>query len=92
LSAAIDVRCEPAADGWSCHVEVSEGASATRHVVSVSAAELARLAPGATDPTDLVERSFRFLLAREPASSILPRFGIAVIGRYFAEYEQTILA
>lgn len=69
---------------------VSEVGSFTTHVVSVSAADLTRLAPGARSPEDLVTRSFEFLLAREPKESILPRFDVTAIGRYFPEYERTI--
>jgi hypothetical protein len=90
LTPGIAVRCEPAADAWVCHVEVTESGSRSAHEVMVSAAELARLAPGADDPTDLVTRSFTFLLAREPKEAILGRFAISVIGRYFPEYEDAI--
>jgi hypothetical protein len=58
--------------------------------VPVSRADLARLAPGASDPEDLVRRSFAFLLEREPKESILRRFELPLIGRYFPEYERTI--
>ena len=52
--------------------------------------DLADLAPDATEPTDLVRRSFEFLLEREPKASILRRFDLPLIGRYFPEYERTI--
>jgi len=90
VGASIAVRSEPGAAGWRCAVTVSEGGSSTTHVVSVSAADLARLAPGARSPDDLVTRSFEFLPAREPRESILARFDVAVICRYFPEYERTI--
>jgi hypothetical protein len=91
MSPLIDVDCWPADDaGWRCRVTVTEGTSSTAYDVSVSAADLARLAPGAEDPVDLVRRSFAFLLAREPAGSILRRFDLAVIGHYFPEYERSI--
>ncbi|TAK02675.1 MAG: hypothetical protein EPO36_01550 [Chloroflexota bacterium] len=64
--------------------------SRTSHDVSVSREDVARLSPGATDPTDLVRRSFEFLLAREPKESILRTFELPAIGRYFPEYESTI--
>jgi len=51
---------------------------------------LARLAPGADHPVDLVRRSFEFLLAREPKESILSSFELPVIARYFPEYEREI--
>jgi hypothetical protein len=90
MAASIDVACQPGRDGHACRVNIREGASATTHDVTVSAADLARLAPGATDPSDLVRRSFEFLLAREPKESILARFDLPLIGRYFPEYERTI--
>ena len=52
--------------------------------------DLDRLAAGATDPTDLVRRSFAFLLEREPKEAILRSFDLPIIGRFFPEYEATI--
>jgi hypothetical protein len=37
-----------------------------------------------------VRRSFEFLLEREPKESILARFDLSVISRYFPEYEDEI--
>jgi hypothetical protein len=87
---SIDVSCEPAGDGWTCHVTVSEGPSSTTHEVTVSGPDLARLAPGAATPADLVHRSFAFLLDRESKESILRRFDLPVIARYFPEWERTL--
>jgi hypothetical protein len=87
----IDVQCRAAADRWTCAVAVDDGAGApTTHEVSVATADLARLAPGARDPADLVRRSFAFLLEREPKESILRQFDLSVVARYFPEYEGTI--
>ena len=88
----IAVKCNPNRGGWSCKVRLSDDTSATDHVVRVGAAELGRLAPGATDPTDLVTRSFAFLLRREAKESILRSFDLPVIRRYFPDYERTITA
>jgi hypothetical protein len=52
--------------------------------------DLSRLAPGAATPENLVRRSVEFLLEREPRTSILARFDLPVIGRYFPDYEATI--
>jgi hypothetical protein len=59
-------------------------------VVAVKAADLARLDPTAADPSNLVRRSFDFLLEREPKESILATFDLGVISRYYPEYETEI--
>lgn len=56
----------------------------TTHRVRVSAADRERYGGG--DVTDLVTRSFEFLLAREPNTSILREFDLSTIERYFPEY------
>jgi hypothetical protein len=87
----IDVARTSRPDGWICRVRITDvDGSLTEHDVIVGREDLARMAPGATDPTDLVRRSFEFLLAREPKESILRSFELPVIGRYFPEYEQAI--
>ena len=70
-------------------VIVTQGRSETRHEVTVTAQDVARYAPGST-PERLLEASFEFLLEREPASSILSRFELPVIERYFPEYPRVI--
>jgi hypothetical protein len=86
----VEVVCRPAPDGWSCTVEVVEGGSRSRHDVAVRNTDLATLDPTAADPTDLVRRSFEFLLAREPKESILTTFDLTVISRYFPEYKAEV--
>jgi hypothetical protein len=86
----VEVTAAVAGDGWDCRVTVRDG-SETHHRVRVSRADLARLAPGASDPVDLVEASFAFLLEREPKESILRDFDLIVIGRYFPDYEREIV-
>ena len=92
MSDDIDVRCEPTGDDWTCFVTVTGGGSETHHAVTLAAADLARFAPDGATPDDLVRRSFGFLLAREPKDSILARFDLPVISRYFPEYEREIRA
>jgi hypothetical protein len=41
-------------------------------------------------PELLVEKPFEFLLDRESNTSILSRFDLPIIERYFPEYEETI--
>lgn len=78
-----------ALDPHEFQVEVSEGASRTRHTVQVSAEELERYGAGAAADR-LVEESFRFLLEREPKESILERFDLSTIERYFPEYAEAM--
>jgi hypothetical protein len=77
-------------DGWTCGVEVADAGSRSRHTVRVDAVDLKRLDPDASDPTDLVRRSFDFLLLREPKESILSSFDLPLIARYFPDYEAEI--
>jgi hypothetical protein len=90
--AKISVSCDGAPElGWTCEVKLHEGdVEVSQHRVRVSAADLGRLAPGATDPESLVRASFAFLLEREPPQSILRSFDLTDIGRYFPEYEAEI--
>jgi hypothetical protein len=90
MSNSVRVQVGRQEDGWRCEVEVTSAVGTTRHTVQVSTEDAARWARGGTDADvgDLVRRSFDFLLEREPPSSILPRFDLSVIQRYFPEYDQ----
>jgi hypothetical protein len=90
VSTSLRVDCTPTGDGWLCSVAVTDGGGTSRHEVTVRPEELSAFAPGAGEPTALVEESFRFLLEREPKESILRRFAISEIGRYFPEYRVEI--
>ena len=69
-------------------VRVSESGSESTHRVTVKQDDYNRLTGGKIEPEELVKESFRFLLEREPKESILNRFDLSVIGRYFPEYER----
>jgi hypothetical protein len=83
----VSVVCRGTAEGFACDVVVGTDVAATRHCVLVSQDDLDRLAPGHYDPYQLVATSFSFLLEREPRESILRRFELPVIERYFPGYE-----
>jgi hypothetical protein len=87
----IEVTCRPDGDGWACDVTLSDDGGTSAHDIRVARSDLRRLAPGATSPEDLVRRSFEFLLEREPRQSILSAFDLPLIGRYFPEYEATMI-
>lgn len=87
----ITVHCLPRGRGWECRVELGDQSNDDGYVVGVSRADLARLTPGYDEPVELVEASFRFLLEREPTSSILRDFAISDIARYFHNYPDEII-
>lgn len=62
----------------------------TKHIVNLDPAYYQKLTGGRAAPETLVEKSFEFLLEREPNTSILSRFDLPVINRYFPEYETSI--
>ncbi|MFQ5756364.1 MAG: hypothetical protein ACE5H7_09765 [Acidiferrobacterales bacterium] len=69
---------------------VVKDVATTTHTVSVSPEYYEKLTEGRVNTETLVEKSFEFLLEREPNTSILSMFDLPVIGRYFPEYEGTI--
>lgn len=71
-------------------VRVTEGGSETSHRVTLKPQDYERLAKGKAAPQELVRRSFEFLLENEPKESILARFDLAVIARYFPQFEREI--
>jgi hypothetical protein len=71
-------------------VRVIDAGSETTHQVTLDPKDHARLAGEAVDPQELIRKSFQFLLEREPKESILSRFDLSVISRYFPEYEREI--
>lgn len=70
-------------------VTVTERETTTTHEIVVHPDDLARFG-GGVPGDDLVEASFRFLLDREPKESIMSRFDLSVISRYFPEYSKRI--
>ncbi len=72
------------------HVTITEGASQTSHIVSLSPRYYEKLTRKQVPQEVLIEQSFRFLLEREPKESILREFDLPLIGRYFPDYENEI--
>jgi hypothetical protein len=87
----VEVRAEARGEDWLCDVTVDQSGRRRRHAVTVRRADLERWADGTAreDVESLVAKSFDFLLEREPPSAILATFDLAVIQRYFAEYDST---
>jgi hypothetical protein len=77
-------------DATRFRVRVIEAVSETAHHVTLDPKDFERLTGGAVEPQELIRKSFEFLLEREPKESILSRFDLSVIRRYFPEYEREI--
>ena len=88
----IDVVQTGKADPLEFDVVVREGKSESRHHVTMARQTYDRLAAGKHAPETCVAAAFRFLLDREPKESILGRFDVSVISRYFPEFERELPA
>jgi hypothetical protein len=79
-----DIAVTPRTDGG-FDVEIRHASVITQHLVTIPAGFSEEFGWQQGD-TDLVKASFEFLLAREPATSILESFSLDVIARYFPDY------
>jgi len=77
-------------EGDAFEVTIEEGGSTSRHTVTLDDDYYRKLTEGEIGKDELIRRSLEFLLEREPKESILSRFNLKVIGRYFPEYESEI--
>jgi hypothetical protein len=69
-------------------VHVIERETETSHLVTAKKADCERISAGKIEPAELIRRSFEFLLENEPKESILARFDLSVIARYFPAFER----
>ncbi len=76
-------------DQDTCSVTVT-GSSTTNHTVTISDQIHSKLTDGKISKETLLERSFEFLLQREPNTSILGKFKLEVISQYFPDYAKQI--
>jgi hypothetical protein len=86
----IDIRRMEGDDPLAFEVAVRDAAGETRHHVTISREMCERLSSGEHAPERVVEAAFRFLLDREPKESILRRFDVAVISRYFPDFAREL--
>ena len=70
-------------------VEVSDNVKTTHNVV-ISDKVYKQLTNGVISKSELLEKSFEFLLDREPNTSILTNFEIQIISHYFSDYENCV--
>jgi hypothetical protein len=94
VTAEIAVTAKPTAAGpgdpLQFEVTVTEGSSESRHHVTMAKAQCDRLTAGKHTPEACIGAAFRFLLDREAKESILGRFDVSVIPRYFPEFEREL--
>ncbi len=85
------IKVRQIGDGESLEFEatVEETNGTSRHRVTLTRAEMARLGGGAA-PERLVRAAFGFLLDREPREAVLARFEFRTIARYFPEFEREL--
>lgn len=89
-AAMIEVTRKGGTDPLAFEVVVREGRSESRHHVTMSRQACEKWAGSERSPETCVEAAFRFLLDREPKESILGRFDLSVISRYFPEFEREL--
>jgi hypothetical protein len=71
-------------------VEVTEGDLTTGHKVRVEDALLEELGLAGADRQVVVQETMKFLLEREPATSILSEFSLEDVSRYFPEFTEEL--
>jgi hypothetical protein len=86
----IEVRRTGEGDLLEFEVLIRDGQGETRHHVTMDQETCDRLTVGEHTPEHCLEAAFRFLLDREPKESILSRFDVTVISRYFPEFEREL--
>jgi hypothetical protein len=86
----IEVRRTGNGEPFEFEVVIREANGESHHQVTVGKAVLKKMAAGRYTPEHCIEAAFRFLLDREPKESILRRFDVTVIARYFPEFEREL--
>lgn len=83
------ITVTPAAEPDTYIVDV-QARSTTQHRVTITPAYLEELGVDALPAADVLHEAFRFLLEREPNTSVLARFDLRDIERYFPEFRSEI--
>jgi hypothetical protein len=82
------IQVRRSAEHDSFEVVVREGKSESRHHVTMSREMCERLMAGKHMPERCLEAVFWFLLDHKPKESILGRFDVTAISRYFPQFER----
>ncbi|MEX1014060.1 MAG: hypothetical protein WDZ80_02785 [Candidatus Paceibacterota bacterium] len=76
-------------DGWEFIVQIGDSEN-YQYKVHLNEEYYKKLTDEEIKPGQLIEKSFQFLLEREPKTSILKEFNLEIINKYFPEYEENI--
>ncbi len=71
-------------------VKISEKDSSTKHKVTLDNNYYTKLTNNKIPKELFIEKSFEFLLEKEPKESILSKFDLRTISEYFYDYERKI--
>jgi len=71
-------------------IKVEEKGSSKEYVVTLGDSYYQDLTQGKITKEELIEKSFNFLMEREPKESILSKFDLKIIKSYFHEFEDEI--
>jgi len=88
----IEINRTGSDDPLTFRVIVREGATESRHEVTLSRADCNRLTAGRHTSEQCIAGAFRYLLDREPKDAILAAFDVGVISRYFPEFDRELPA
>jgi hypothetical protein len=77
-------------DPLSFKVTVKEKNGETHHQVTMNQSTYKKLTDGKITAECCIEAAFLFLLDHEPKESILSRFDVTVISRYFPSFEKDL--
>ena len=87
---SIRVRATGHDEPMQFEVVVQDSRNQMRYQVAMSRADFERLSGGKAMPEECVRAVFLFLLDREPKESILRRFNVSIIERYFPEFHREL--
>lgn len=79
-----------ASNHWAYAVSVFDGGRKHDYAVTLSFQDYDLWSRGRVSPSRVVETAFQFLLANEPAGSIMSKFDCSVIRRYFPQVDQEL--
>jgi hypothetical protein len=88
MSRTIDVERKKSDGPLTFAVTVREDDGVSHHEVTMASGAFTKRSDKA--PEQVVDAAFRFLLDREAKESILARFDLSTIQRYFPEFERTL--